>query len=1151
MADRVGQHMGNYRLVALLGQGSYAEVYLGQHVRLPLHVALKVLHSHLTGHEAEHFQQEAETIARLAHPSIVRILDYDVQSGVPFLVMDYAPSGSLRRRYPKGTVVSLLQIVSYVKQIAAALQYAHEQKVIHRDVKPENMLLGRHEEVLLSDFGLAALAHSSASLSTQEAMGTLPYMAPEQIEGHPRAASDQYALGVVVYEWLCGGCPFEGSFSEVLVQHLSIPPPPLRERVPAIPGEVEQVVLKTLAKDPKERFASVQDFSLALEGACTAASPGATRLMLASGYAAETLLTTKHNLPAYLTPLVGREQEVVEACTLLRRPEVRLVTLTGTGGIGKTRLALQLATELLADFADGVYFVALAPISDPDLVVPTIAQLFEIKEAGDWPLLERLQAHLQEKQLLLLLDNFEQILSASASLADLLVVCPHLKILVTSRAVLHVQGEQEFPVPPLAVPDFAHLPEREALTAYAAVALFLQRAQAVKPDFQLTKANARAVAAICTRLDGLPLAIELAAARIKLLPPPALLARLEHRLAVLTGGALNLPARQQTLRNTLEWSYQLLDADEQRLFRRLAVFVGGCTLEAIEAVCAALDSDAVAMPVLDAVSSLIDKSLLQQTEQGGGEPRLTMLETIREYGREVFSRSGEMATARQAHAAYYLAQAQEAAREYTSSQQVEWLERLEQEHDNLRATMEWLLDPAQAGSLLEMAYRLGEALTEFWWVRCFHSEARAFLERLLARSEGVSASLRAKTLNATASFTEDQGDLDRAETLWQESLALSRELGDIRGIASSLKGIGLIADSKGNHLAGRTQLEESLALYKEAGDLEAVAWSLFSLADNDCAHGDYRRGYTLFEESLAIFRELGNKRGIADCLNQSALLLFIGAQGDQATVHQRLEESLTIYRELGDKGGIAQNCWVKGWVAFKQGDTQRAHGLMEQSLVLNRETGLRWHACFVLAFLGRIKAHRGDFVGAHALLEESLVEARTLDDWPRAFCLECLAVVVAAQAEHAWATRLLSAAESLREICGTPVSPVETDYEPAMVAARTSLGEQAFATAWAEGRSMSFEQVLTEAGRSAISTPVSTVRASKATMGQAMYPAGLTAREVEVLRLVAQGLSNAQIAEQLVISLLTVKAHMRSLYNKLSISSRSAATRYAIEHQLV
>src|SRR5690348_12560115 len=267
MTDRVGQQLGNYRLVSLLGQGGYAEVYLGQHVRFKQQAAIKVLHAHLSEQETEHFEQEAETIAQLSHPSIVRVLDFDVQEGVPFLVIDYAPNGSLRQRYPKGSLVPLPQIVSSVKQVADALQYAHDQKFIHRDVKPENMLLGRREEVLLSDFGIATVAHSSGSLSTQEATGTLAYMAPEQIEGHPRAASDQYALGVVVYEWLCGSRPFEGSATEVMVQQLSMPPPPLHEKVATVPLEVEQVVLRALAKDPKARFASVQDFATALERA--------------------------------------------------------------------------------------------------------------------------------------------------------------------------------------------------------------------------------------------------------------------------------------------------------------------------------------------------------------------------------------------------------------------------------------------------------------------------------------------------------------------------------------------------------------------------------------------------------------------------------------------------------------------------------------------------------------------------------------------------------------------------------------------------------------------------------------------------------------------------------------------------------------------
>ncbi len=356
-------------------------------------------------------------------------------------------------------------------------------------------------------------------------------------------------------------------------------------------------------------------------------------------------------LPFPPTALIGREREVAAVAALLRQTSVRLLTLTGTPGVGKTRLALEVAQELVQDFADGVHLVSLAPISSPAFVTPTIAQTLGIKEVGARPLVDLLKTFLRDKHLLLFLDNFEQVLPAAPHLTDLLTSCPHLTILVTSRATLHVHGEHEFVVPPLALPDPKHLPEPEALTHYAAVALFLQRAQATKSDFQLTNANARAIVEICVRLDGLPLAIELAAARVKLLPPQALLARLDQRLAVLTSASRDAPAHQQTLRDTIAWSYNLLDTAEQRLFRRLSVFVGGCSLEGAAAVCNAggdLERD-----ILDGVTSLLDKSLLGQTEQEGGEPRLLLLETIREFGLECLAASGEGEATRRAHTAYY------------------------------------------------------------------------------------------------------------------------------------------------------------------------------------------------------------------------------------------------------------------------------------------------------------------------------------------------------------------------------------------------------------------------------------------------------------------------------------------------------------------
>jgi predicted ATPase/DNA-binding CsgD family transcriptional regulator len=894
------------------------------------------------------------------------------------------------------------------------------------------------------------------------------------------------------------------------------------------------------------------------------------------------------NLPTQLTPLIGREQEVAAVCTLLHRREVRLLTLTGPGGVGKTRLALQIASNLLDDFADGVYFVQLSPISDPELVLPTIAHTLGLWEAGDRPLMEHLQASLRGKQLLLLLDNFEQVVQASPLVVDLLYACSGLKVLVTSRAVLHVSGEHEFLVSPLALPDLKQLPASEFLSQYAAVTLFLHRAQAIKPDFHLTPVNAPTIAEICARLDGLPLAIELAAARIKLLPPQALLKRLEHRLSILTGGACNSPFRQQTLRNTIQWSYDLLSAQEQRLFRRLAVFVGGFTLPAVETLCAALDDEG-AESVSDGVNLLINKSLLRSSVQVGDEeePRLGMLETIRTYALERLTASGELEATRKAHAAYYLALAEEARSHLAGLQQVVWLERLEREHDNLRAAMQWGLSPgagSEGSQRIELALQLASTLQPFWLIRGHLSEGQSFLERALASSEGATAPVRAGALTAAARQTLGQGDYQRGEALCQQSLALCQKIGDTAGIALSLYLLGIVTWRLGRPTVTQQQTEQALALYRQLGDKDRIAYSLFQLAYLVSSQGEYARACLLLEECLALHSELGNKRGIAHTLLQLAQVLFF-SQGNSARIYLLIEESLALSQEVGFKEGLATSLWLQGRLALVDGDAERAHALAEQSAQLYREIGHRQGLAQAFSLLARVIVVQGDYATARALYEESLAIAREIGDkMTIAVCLEGLAdMVVVRRAREAsltdvqsgelsslWAAHLWGAAESLREAIGAPIPAVDrATYERSVKRAHAQFGAQAFAKAWAAGRTMSLEEVLaaragavsaqqvvrtpstaTSSGH-AIPTNTQPVAPAPQSRKAGSYPNELTAREVEILRLVAQGCTDAQVAGQLVISPRTVNWHLSVIYSKLGVSSRCAATRYTIEQHLV
>ena len=681
-------------------------------------------------------------------------------------------------------------------------------------------------------------------------------------------------------------------------------------------------------------------------------------------------------VPTTFTELIGREQDVATIDALLLRHDVRLLTLLGVGGIGKTRLSLQVAGEIWNHFSDGVCFVSLAAIKDSELVVPAIAHELGIPELGTQPLFDQVKISLQDKQFLLILDNFEQVVSASPQVEELLAACHSLKIVVTSRVVLHLQAEHEFTVPSLALPPLHHLPDHEVLSQNAAVSLFVRRAQAILPAFQVTVANARTIAEICVRLDGLPLAIELAAARIKLLPPQALLARLTQRLQVLTSGARTLPERQQTLRNTLRWSYDLLGPEEQRLFRRLSVFVGGWSLEAVEAVVHA-DQEASSgrVSVLDGVDSLLDNSLLLQVKQEGGEPRFIMLETVREYGLECLRESGETEVSQRAHALYYLRLAEQAEPHLKEAQQIEWLEQLEMEQENLRAALGWLIEQKEA----DLAVQLGGAMGWFWYVRGYVNEGRRWLEEALELPYGgARTAARAKALRGAGTLALYQHDYAVASVLLEKSAFLYRELGDQLGLAESLGELGWskIKVSQNDFAAGITLLEESVGIARVVSDKRILAYPQAYLAQVFDMMGEHEGASHLAEESVALCRELGDKRGLAYTLMiLSQIVLY---QGNPTQAAALAQESLSLARGLNNRPDLVDALSSLAQTAAYQGEYGQAEAMTREYLVLAQEMGDKKRIARALLSLGEYAFGQGDFSRSTTFLGESLALFREL-----------------------------------------------------------------------------------------------------------------------------------------------------------------------------
>ena len=915
-----GTAIGNrYEIESLLAKGMAGPVYLGRDLTSGKQVAIKTLGPDIIARDPgmlTRFRREAEALRELNHPNIVAGLDLITHDDSHYMIMEYAEAGSLRVLLDEEPQLPYERVLSIGLDIADALARSHRLGIIHRDLKPENVLLANDGTPRLSDFGVAHFVHRTSIAPPGSQAGTWSYMPPEAFTGQrPDERADVWSFGVMLFEMLSGRRPFVAETMVALITAvLNRPVPELATLRPGLPEDLYRLIELMLIKSYDHRLHSVRLVGAALEALSRGEAAHLPVLDLPASQS-----TRPGNLPALMTPLVGREPEVALVTTWLHKPDCRLVTLSGPGGVGKTRLAQQIAHLLAANYQDGAFFVDLAPINDADLVASRIAQAVGIKVGASEDQVAELADHLRGKEILLLLDNMEQLIEAGPVVSGLLAGVPGLNVLVTSREVLRLYGEREFRVGPLALPDRPDSASLASLEAAEAIVLFVQRAEAVKPDFRLTAENGRQVAEICARLDGLPLALELAAARMRLFSPAYLLAQFDDALGALTGGPRDRAGRHQTMRAAIDWSYQLLPAEEQEFFTRLAVFAGGRSLEAIAEVC----GFGLKLDVFTALESLTDKSLLIQVEGLAGSPRFAMLETIHQYAREKLADLPEREELIRRHASFFARLAERGGPELRGPHQAHWSDILGQEYDNLRAALAWSLSGPQPA----LGLRMIGVLTEYWYYEGPVAEGEKWTAVALKRLDEAPAAIRFNVLNGAGMLAFIMGDHERGMAYNRSALEIAVEMGDKEGQARSLIWISAHSTTDPEYyMEGLALAEQAVVLYHELDDQDGLAWGYNQIGEVSRLLGNLSQARAGYEKAVAICRSTGNRR--REAISLVNLGYLSQHQGDFLAAERYMREGMALLYQLKLRYHAAISLAMLAGPTVEQGEARRAARLL-------------------------------------------------------------------------------------------------------------------------------------------------------------------------------------------------------------------------------